>query len=81
MHTTTAHYPLPTTHYPLPTTHYPLPTTYYPLPTTHHPLPTTYYVPRLAKDDGGIDTSASDADDENELDEVNDGSSVNVPPP
>jgi len=29
-------------------------------------------------DDDGIDTSASDADDED--DEMNDGSSVNVPP-
>ena len=48
------------------------------LPTTHYPLPTTY--PPFPKDDDGIDTSASDSDDEND-DEVNDGSSVNVPPP
>jgi predicted membrane chloride channel (bestrophin family) len=34
----------------------------------------------VPKDDDGIDTSASDSDDEND-DEVNDGSSVNVPPP
>ena len=75
----------PTTYYRLPSTHYLLPTTYYLLPTTYYLLPTTYYLLLTTlysslQDDDGIDTSASDSDDEND-DDVNDGSSVNVPPP